>query len=169
VSVQRGGAVGAEDPQVLEAVVVRDAVDVIDDQRHALAPPKLTLAALLAAALLEPLAEETLLEVLAAVRRVADEDLGDRDRLSAVRRAPPRRAKMAGVDAPPARVALDRRGVAAGGAIAEPAQGLRPGDGRGDRPLELLPGEPGSAFHEHMFVFHPDGNSPYTQARSGVV
>ena len=53
VGVERRGAVRAEDPQVLEPVVVRDAVAVVQDQRQAPTPPLLALPALLAAARLQ--------------------------------------------------------------------------------------------------------------------
>jgi hypothetical protein len=49
VSVERGGAVRADDLQVLQPVVVADPVDVVDDQRHQPATPLLALAAELAA------------------------------------------------------------------------------------------------------------------------
>lgn len=43
VRLQRCVAVRAHDPQILETVVVPDAVDVIQDERHAAALPLLTL------------------------------------------------------------------------------------------------------------------------------
>jgi hypothetical protein len=48
VGVERCGAVGADDPQVLQAIVIRDAVDVIEDQRHRPTTPIFILAAHLA-------------------------------------------------------------------------------------------------------------------------
>jgi hypothetical protein len=48
VRLQRCGAVRADDPEVVEAIVVTDAVDVIEDQRQAASAPHLTLAAQLA-------------------------------------------------------------------------------------------------------------------------
>jgi hypothetical protein len=48
VRVERRGAVGTDDPQVLEAIVVRHAVDVVKHERHVAAAPQLTLAAQLA-------------------------------------------------------------------------------------------------------------------------
>src|SRR5690606_28209843 len=152
-----------------EAVVVWHPVDVVDDQRHPLAPPELALAALLAATLLEALAEEPLLEVPAAVGRVAHEDAGERDRLAPVRGPAARPPEVARVDPTAPRVPLDGRGVPARAAVAEPAQRLRPGERGGDRGLELLASEPRASFHERMFACEPDGNSPYTQPRSGVV
>jgi len=46
--VEGGGAVGADHPQVLEPVVVRDAVDVIEHQGHAATLPMFVLTAQLA-------------------------------------------------------------------------------------------------------------------------
>jgi hypothetical protein len=53
VRVERGGAVGTDDAEVLEAVVVADPVDVIEDQRHAAVTPQLPLTAQLTDRLLE--------------------------------------------------------------------------------------------------------------------
>ena len=80
VGVQRRGAVRAHDPQVLEAVVGRLAVDVVEDERHPLAAPQLALAAELAGALLEALAVQAALEVLPVVGGPAHEDPVERDR-----------------------------------------------------------------------------------------
>jgi hypothetical protein len=46
-----------DDPQVLQAIVIRDAVDVVEDQRHPSASPAFTLPAHLATAPLEALIE----------------------------------------------------------------------------------------------------------------
>jgi len=75
VRVQRRGAVRTHDPQVLEPVVGRLAVDVVEDQRHAAATPQLALAAHLARALLEPGAVQAQLEVVPVVVRASDQDL----------------------------------------------------------------------------------------------
>jgi hypothetical protein len=65
VRVQRRGAVRAHDPEILEAVVVPDAVDVVEDQRHAGAAPRLVLTAELADRRLDALAVETVLQMSA--------------------------------------------------------------------------------------------------------
>jgi hypothetical protein len=54
--VERRRAVRAHDPKVREPVVIPHAVDVIEDQRHALAMPNLALPAELARSLFEALA-----------------------------------------------------------------------------------------------------------------
>jgi hypothetical protein len=64
--VSSGIAVGAQDAQVLQAVVVPDAVDVIEDQGEAAAAPELALAAHLAAGGLEARVVETPLQRVAA-------------------------------------------------------------------------------------------------------
>ena len=83
--VERGIAVGADDSQILEPVVVGHAVDVVEDQRHVALVPVLVLAAELAHPVLELRVVETLLQIAAVVRRVFDEHLVERDWL-----APPR-------------------------------------------------------------------------------
>jgi hypothetical protein len=45
---ERGGAVRAHDAKVLEPIVVRDPIDVIEYERHAVATPRLVLTAELA-------------------------------------------------------------------------------------------------------------------------
>jgi hypothetical protein len=75
MGVERRVAVRADDPQVLDPVVMAVAVDVVEDQRHAMSLPDLVLAAQLAPALLEPFAVEPLLQRAAAVRGPGHEDL----------------------------------------------------------------------------------------------
>src|SRR5215218_4398605 len=75
---ERRRAVRADDPEILEPVVGRDAVDVVEDQRHARAAPQLVLAAHLAAALLDALRIKTPLEVPPVVRGVGDEEVLER-------------------------------------------------------------------------------------------
>jgi hypothetical protein len=45
---ERRSAVGTNDPEILETVVIRHTVDVIDDERHPRPVPALSLAAQLA-------------------------------------------------------------------------------------------------------------------------
>src|SRR5437763_8417233 len=87
--VESRGAIRADDLQVLEPVVRRDAVDVVEDQRHAAAPPVLALAAQLATPLLQAGVVEPLLQLPAAVAGVLDEHLLEWDRAE-----PPTRAHM---------------------------------------------------------------------------
>jgi hypothetical protein len=51
--IERRGAVGASDPEVLQPVVVADPVDLVENQSHLTAAPARALAAQLAAPLLE--------------------------------------------------------------------------------------------------------------------
>ena len=78
--IERRGAVGTDDPEVLESVVVRDAVDVVEDHRHRRATPPLTLAAELTDPLLESGFVQSFLELTAIERRAVDQDLGQRPR-----------------------------------------------------------------------------------------
>jgi hypothetical protein len=73
-------AVRADDPQVLEPVVVENAVDVVEDHRHRLPSPELALPAKLAPRLLDPLREQASLQMSTLVRRMRDEEFGERPR-----------------------------------------------------------------------------------------
>src|SRR5215217_8173276 len=64
VGVESRGAVRADDSQVLDAVVVRHPVDVIEDHAHHRAPPDLTLTTELADRFLEPRVIQPLLEMI---------------------------------------------------------------------------------------------------------
>jgi len=75
VCLERRSAVRAHDAQVLDPIVVADAVDVIEDQRHASPAPHLTLAAELALTRLEARLVEPLLQMATRERRALDEDL----------------------------------------------------------------------------------------------
>jgi hypothetical protein len=68
-------AVRTEDAQVLEPVVVADAVDVVEDQGQLCAAPDFALSAELASSILQPFLVQALLEIGAAVRGVLDEDV----------------------------------------------------------------------------------------------
>src|SRR6185436_8040447 len=82
VRVERCVAVRADDPHVLEPVVVVHAVDMVEDQRHAPSVPHLVLAAELAAALFQTLGEETLLQKRPLIGRTLDEDVSQGNRLA---------------------------------------------------------------------------------------
>jgi hypothetical protein len=83
VRFERRGAVGADHPKVLEPVVVRDAVDVVEHQRHAAATPVLALTAQLTLRRQEAGIEQTSLQVEAVVRRVLHENFVERNLISA--------------------------------------------------------------------------------------
>jgi hypothetical protein len=85
VRIEGGGAVRADDAQVVKPVVGRVPVDVIQDQRDLVPVPELALATEFAQRLLEALLVESALEGRAAVRRVLDENLLERDRALADR------------------------------------------------------------------------------------
>lgn len=53
MGVERGGTVGTDNPQVLDPVVVSYAIDVIEDETHAIPVPQLSLAAELTLRLFE--------------------------------------------------------------------------------------------------------------------
>ena len=126
---ERRRTVRADNPEVLKPVVVGDAVDVIEDQRHPRAVPLLALTAHLAAAVLDALGVEAPLEVGALVARVLYENLLERTYAVRMRRRSlPRAGRIEVLRRYPPRlgVALDRPEVATGGPQPEPPQRFRP-------------------------------------------
>jgi hypothetical protein len=163
VGVERRGAIRADDPKVLEPVIVAPPVDVIEDQRHAPPLPFLSLTAQLAPPCLEPLREETLLELDPREGRPLDEDLGERDRDLSIalecRGAGRRRIEVLHRDVPDTRsVSLQRSPIVARRTHLEAPEGLRVRAGRGDRGSRLFFCIPGCCPHEHMFAGGPDGS-----------
>ena len=75
MGVERGRAVRADNPQVLEPVVVGDSIYVIQDERHPTAHPFLILPTQLALSLLDPFLEQSGLEMSARVGRTFDQNL----------------------------------------------------------------------------------------------
>ena len=75
-----GSAIWADDAQVLEPVVVRNPVDVVDDERHLNPAPFLALAADLALSFLQPGFVESSLERRPVVCRVGRQHLLERHR-----------------------------------------------------------------------------------------
>jgi hypothetical protein len=75
MGLQRGGAVRTHDPEILNPVVVRNAIDVIEDKGHPAAMPVLVLAAEFTAQLEKSARDQSLLEVAAVVGRALDKDL----------------------------------------------------------------------------------------------
>jgi hypothetical protein len=73
--VKRCRAVRAHDLQILDAVVVADAVDVVEDQRQTPSAPNLTLAAEFALRGLETGLVQPLLQLAARERRPLNENL----------------------------------------------------------------------------------------------
>lgn len=134
---ERCRAVGANDPQIPGSVVVSNAICVIEDQAHLAPIPDLALAAQLAGPLLQALREEAPLEVMPRVRRTLDQDLRQRLSLS---RIPGGGVwvEVIGRDSPCSRSFLERCRIAARRAVAETAQGLRPGARPRDRAASLV-------------------------------
>jgi hypothetical protein len=117
VRVKRRGTVRADDAEVLEAIVIRHTVDVVEDQGHRLPAPHLVLAAELASCLLDPLREQPALQMTAMIRRALHEELGERRRRPVERLAPDRvLIEMFSADIPERGVLLDRPVVSARGA-----------------------------------------------------
>src|SRR3954453_4138540 len=126
---KRGRAVGANDSQVLDAVVVPDPIDVVEDQAHPLPLPDLALSADLTDRLLDTFVVEPLFQVATAVARVHHQDFGK----GLLTVAPPQpsdarrvRIEVIGGNSPLLHPPLESSRIAARGAFAESAQGLRP-------------------------------------------
>ena len=68
--------VRADDPEILDAIVVGNPVDVIKDQGHRTAAPEFSLAALLTLSLLVTLGKQALLQLAAGIRRALNKNLG---------------------------------------------------------------------------------------------
>lgn len=81
MGVKAGGAVRADDPQVLETVVVANAIDMIEDEANLAPVPPLALTAQLAPALLQPSLIQSPFQARAAVGRPNYEDLIKRNPL----------------------------------------------------------------------------------------
>jgi hypothetical protein len=75
-------AIGADDLEILEAIVVGNAVDVIEDQRHPATAPHLVLATQLAYPRLQTGLEQARLEVRAWIARPFDQDMAQGDWIS---------------------------------------------------------------------------------------
>lgn len=129
VCIESRGAIWADDPQILKPVVVRDAVDVIEDQRHPATAPNLVLSAQLAIPRFEAFCEQSSLDMAAVIRGVFDEHFLEGDRgPSPVEEFPSHCiwVEMVGIDAPQRRVFLERLPVPTRAPIAKPPQGFSP-------------------------------------------
>ena len=80
MGIQRGRAIGTNDLKVLESVVVRHAIDMIENQRHRATAPIFVLPALLTAALLQTLPVQAQLEAVSRVSRTRNKHLLKRNR-----------------------------------------------------------------------------------------
>ena len=160
VRVERGGAVRAHDSQVLEAVVASVAVDVVEDQGHPAASPKLALATQLAPRLLQPFLIQAFLQMPAIECRVLDHDRFERSPSrrpwTALRRVG---VEMVSGDSPPRGPLSERRCATAAGAHAHPAHRFRVRHRSLDGSPCLQHGVSriGSSHSEHMFAYEPDG------------
>ena len=147
--------------QVLKPIVRCNAVDVVEDQRHAQPAPLLTLPAELAAAGLQPLGVEPFLQRASRIGGVPDENLHERHGSTLVtsKRAQPssRRVEVVCRDVPDLLdVSPQRLVVAARWSHTEPSQRIGIRLRFRDRLANLLLGESWSPWHEHMFAPVPD-------------
>lgn len=78
VRIESRRAIGANDPKILQPVVIPDSVDVIENHRHRLASPHLAQTAKLTLRLLQASCEKAMLEMVTGVSRALDEDLSER-------------------------------------------------------------------------------------------
>ena len=126
---KRRGAIRTNDPEVFDAIVVADAVYVVENQADPFAAPHLALSAEFTGRLLEAFVIEPLFEVAAAECRTLDQDLFNRrrlpvpeDRLTACRV----RIEVIGRDIPELDPLLERPWVAPGRAITEATKRFGP-------------------------------------------
>jgi hypothetical protein len=146
-------AVRADDPQVLEPVVVENPVDVVEDQRHRLPSPELTLPAKLASRLLDPLREQASLQMSTVVRRMRDEEFRERSRWPVQRFASDGvLIEVVGRDSPESDVLLDRPVIASRGTQMKLAQCLAVRTRGRDRRSQLRFREADLGWHEQMFA-----------------
>lgn len=139
VGIQGGGAVWTDQPKILQSMVIANAIDVVEYQRHWSTSPKLALTAKLAHRLLPTLTQETTLDVLSRVSRVPYENIRQRP-LPPLQIPTPSctRVEVLGRDLPYRGVFLENPPGTASRAQTEPAQALRPRQGSCDR-LSCLP------------------------------
>ena len=149
MGIERRRAVGADDPQILEAMVVPDPIYVIEDQRHPPALPVLVLSTQLADAGLQALSIKTILEISPAVARAFHHHLFKRNLPS-----PAAPAEVIGGNAPQSRVLLERSEVVPDGAVSQRAKRVGPRPGPPDCGSRILFRE--RRLHERMFVYEPD-------------
>jgi hypothetical protein len=154
MGVERRVAVRTEDAQVLEAVVVPHAVDVIEHERHPGALPHLALAADLATRLLEALREQASFESHSGIGRVLDEHLGERRGLAQGWSKVPPRIEVIRGDAPQSDVLLQGRVVPAGRPQPEPDKCIRIREGCRDGRSRLLFAIPHPSRHDRTLFDH---------------
>jgi hypothetical protein len=149
-------AVRADDAQVLKAVVVSDAVDVIEDERDRAPAPRTALTAELADRAFHAGLVEPLLEVTAAVRRAFDEDLIQWFCSAPTCRSSCRvRIKMVRRYSPAFNVPAEGAVITARGPQSEPAECLAVGTRARNRVRRLRTCIRGPS-HERMFASGPD-------------
>ncbi len=128
--IERSGAVGTNDAQVLESIVVADPVRVVEDESHPPPTPDFALAAYFANRLLDPLVIKAELEIAPRIGRIPNEDVLERLALLPLAKsfsARRIRIEMLRRDAPLPGPSFECSRVGAGCAIPEVAQCLRPG------------------------------------------
>ena len=158
VGLQRRSAIRAHDLEVLEPVVVRYAVDVIEDQRHRPSEPLLSLPAQFALPALQALAEQSPLQISAVVVRVRHENLVEGPRLARDRIAlGPVRIKVPGVNPMALDQVPERLEVSSGRAKTKRPESLGQAARRRDRIAHLLLGVAKSPRHTRTLVRAPDG------------
>jgi hypothetical protein len=172
VGLQGRGAVRAHDLEVLEPVVGRDPVDVIEDQRHGLSAPLLSLPAQPALSAFHALAEQAPLQGSAVVVRVDDENLIEGSAFGRPRIAPrPVRIKVPGLDPMALDQVPERLEVSSGRAKTKRPESLGQAARRRDRIAHLFLGVVKSPRHTRTLVRAPDGialfaGNSYLQALS---
>jgi hypothetical protein len=154
MSGKRRCAVGADDLEVLDAVVGSDTVDVVEDQRHPSPFPGLALPAQLAHTGFDARRIQAFLQLAARVRRVRNEHFLEgpgsgsrRARTSGVR------VEVRGRDSPLLDVLLNGLMVSAGRAQPQLTEHVAETEGLRHRRSKVLLGDARPpTWHEHMFA-----------------
>ncbi len=156
VGIEGRCAVRTDDAEVLEAVVVSDTVDVIEDERHLAPAPCAALTAELAGRQLQAGLVEAFLQVPAAVRRALDENLVQRCCSAPACRSPSGiRVEMICRYLPAFNVPAERAVIPTGVSQSKPAECLAVGTRVRNR-LRRLGARICRSSHERMFASRPD-------------
>jgi hypothetical protein len=154
-------AVRADNAEVLEAVVVSDTVDVVEDERHLASAPRAPLTAELAGRTFNAGLVEALLQVPAAVRRAFDENLIQWFCSAPTCRSSCRvRIKMVCRYSPAFNVPAKRAVITTCSPQSESTERLAVGTRPGDR-LRCLRACVRGPSHERMFVSRSDGTDDW--------
>ena len=159
VRVERRVAVRAEDPQVLEPMVVAHAIDVVEHEAHPMALPQLALTTELADRMLEPRSEQPPLQMSATEGRPRDQDLFERS--VGLRPRAGVRVEVGRGDVPDGGILAQDQVRAAGVTHAEAPKRFGPRHRGRDGLASCFLGVSRASWHDRTLVRSPDGNASW--------